>query len=52
VRIAGFRKEEADKLFGKPLPGVVGGLEIRLRPPAEVRADYVSRVSRLLADCV
>ncbi|NJS39653.1 MAG: HD family hydrolase [Rhodobacteraceae bacterium] len=48
VRIAGFREGEADKLFGKPGPEVVRGLEIRLRPPAEVRADYVARVQALL----
>ncbi len=48
VRIAGFREGEADKLFGKPGPDVVRGLEIRLRPPAEVRADYVARVQALL----
>jgi hypothetical protein len=48
VRIAGFREGEADKLFGKPGPDVVRGLEIRLRPPAEVRADYVARVQSLL----
>ena len=52
VRIAGFREEEADKLFGRPAPELVYRLEIRLRPPAEVRADYVARVARLLADCV
>ena len=51
VRIAGFREVEADKLFGRPLPELVHRLEIRLRPPAEVRADYVSTVARLLADC-
>jgi 5'-deoxynucleotidase YfbR-like HD superfamily hydrolase len=51
VRIAGFREEEADKLFGRPAPELVHRLEIRLRPPAEVRADYVARVARLLADC-
>ena len=51
VRIAGFREEEADKLFGKPVPDLVHRLQIRLRPPAEVRADYVARVARLLADC-
>ncbi len=48
VRIAGFREGEADKLFGKPRPEVVQGLEIRLRPPAGVRADYVARVQALL----
>jgi hypothetical protein len=51
VRIAGFREEEADKLFGRPAPDLIHRLEIRLRPPAEVRADYVARVARLLADC-
>ena len=52
VRIAGFREEEADKLFGRPAPELVRRLEIRLRPPAEVRADYVARFARLLAECV
>jgi 5'-deoxynucleotidase YfbR-like HD superfamily hydrolase len=48
VRIAGFQEAEADKLFGKPVSDVIRGLEIRLRPPAEVRADYVARVQCLL----
>jgi uncharacterized protein len=51
VRIAGFRDVEADKLFGKPAAELVKGLEIKLRPPAEVRADYVASVLRLLAAC-
>jgi len=51
VRIAGFAEAEAAKLFGKPRPGVVQGLEIRLRPPAGVRADYVSKVQLLLDAC-
>ncbi len=50
VRIAGFAEAEADKLFGRPAPEVVNRLEIRLRPPAEARADYVARVAQLLAD--
>lgn len=49
VRIAGFREAEADKLFGRPLPEIIHRLEIRLRPPAEVRADYAASVARLLA---
>ena len=49
VRIAGFQEAEADKLFGRPAPEMVRGLEIRLRPPAEVRADFVATVARLLA---
>jgi uncharacterized protein len=48
TRIAGFSVDEADRLFGKPPFGVVDGLEIKLRPPAVVRADYVSRVAVLL----
>jgi 5'-deoxynucleotidase YfbR-like HD superfamily hydrolase len=51
VRIAGFQEAEADKLFGKPAPEVARGLEIRLRPPAEVRTDYVLRVQSLLGEC-
>ncbi len=49
VRIAGFQEAEADKLFGKPLPQLIDRLEIRLRPPTVVRADYVARVGRLLS---
>jgi uncharacterized protein len=52
VRIAGFSVGEADRLFGKPAIGVVDGLEIRLRPPAVVRADYVARVAVLLDGCI
>jgi 5'-deoxynucleotidase YfbR-like HD superfamily hydrolase len=51
VQIAGFREIEADRLFGRPMPDLVHRLEIRLRPPAEVRADYISVVERLLAAC-
>lgn len=51
VRIAGFQEAEADKLFGKPAPETIHRLEIRLRPPTEVRADYISTVARLLAAC-
>ena len=51
VRIAGFQEAEADKLFGKPAPEMTRGLEIRLRPPAQVRTGYVARVQSLLSDC-
>lgn len=51
VRIAGFQEAEADRLFGRPAPEVLWRLEIRLRPPAEVRADYIATVARLLAAC-
>ena len=51
VQIAGFTETEADKLFGRPETAVLRGLEIKLRPPAVVRADYVARHSVLLAGC-
>jgi uncharacterized protein len=51
VAIAGFSEAEADKLFGKPDHAVVKGLQIKLRPPAVVRADYVARHEELLAAC-
>jgi len=49
IEIAGFSKDEADKLFGKPDQTVIRGLSIRLRPPVEVRADYTARHHALLA---
>ena len=52
VQIAGFTETEADKLFGRPESAVLRGLEIKLRPPAVVRADFVARHLALLAACV
>ena len=49
VQIAGFTRAEADKLFGKPDAAGVADLAIRLRPPAEVRADFVTRHAQLMA---
>ncbi len=49
TQIAGFRRDEADRFFGAPDFGVIRGLEIRLRPPVEVRADYLARHAALLA---
>ena len=51
VQIAGFARDEADRLFGKPDALVVRGLEIRLRPPAMVRADFVLRHGELITAC-
>jgi uncharacterized protein len=51
TQIAGFAPTEADRFFGTPDPGVIRGLEIRLRPPVEVRADYLDRHALLLAAC-
>ena len=49
VQIAGFTEAEANKFFGRPGDVMLRGLEIRLRPPAVVRADYIARHSVLLA---
>ena len=51
VEIAGFSRSEADRLFGKPDAVLLRGLDIRLRPPAVVRTDFVARHAVLLADC-
>jgi 5'-deoxynucleotidase YfbR-like HD superfamily hydrolase len=51
VNIAGFRGDEADRLFGRPDADVIRGLDIRLRPPVEVRAAFVARHETLLAAC-
>ncbi|MEZ5798657.1 MAG: HD family hydrolase [Paracoccaceae bacterium] len=51
VQIAGFTEPEADRFFGKPAATLIAGMEIRLRPPAPVRADFVARHAELLAAC-
>ena len=51
VQIAGFSEGEADRFFGRPSGEERAGLVIRLRPPAEVRADYVARHRVLLEAC-
>jgi 5'-deoxynucleotidase YfbR-like HD superfamily hydrolase len=52
VQIAGFSEAEAHRFFGRPADALLRGLEIKLRPPAVVRADYVSRHEALLAGCI
>ena len=49
VQIAGFSETEANRFFGKPDPVLTEGLQIRLRPPVEVREAYLARHDRLLA---
>ncbi len=49
VEIAGFDRAEADRLFGAPDPAVLRGLSIQLRPPVQVRADFIARHQELLA---
>jgi uncharacterized protein len=50
VNIAGFSETEANKLFGKPKAPLFTGLNIRLRAPATVRADFVQRHLDLLTE--
>nr|WP_096784333.1 HD family hydrolase [Rhodobacter sp. CZR27] len=49
VRIAGFTVEEADRFFGRPPEALIDDLEIRLRPPVEVRAAFTARHQTLLS---
>jgi hypothetical protein len=50
TKIAGFSETEANKFFGKPDRSVMDGLDIHLRPPTQVRADYTARHNVLLAE--
>lgn len=49
TQLAGFAEAEADRFFGHPRPGVTKGLTLRLRPPAEARAEFTARHAALLA---
>lgn len=49
TEIAGFTKDEANKLFGAPNPDMIAGLAIELRPPVEARHDLTARHTELLA---
>jgi len=51
VQIAGFRQDEADRLFRRPRSDLLAALEIRLRPPVEVRNDFVRRHDVLASAC-
>ncbi len=51
IHLAGFGETEADRLFGRPDRGVVQGLTLALRPPAEVRHAFLDRHAALLAAC-
>ncbi len=48
VQIAGFSSDEADKFFGRQDEALIDGVEIRPRPPVEVRAAYLERHRALL----
>ncbi len=48
TRIAGFSVTEANRFFGRPDPALIADLDIRLRPPVEVRSEYTRRHEMLL----
>ncbi len=49
TQIAGFAPAEADRFFGRPDPAVISGLDIVLRPPLDVRANFTARHAALLS---
>ncbi len=49
TQIAGFSEVEAARFFGRPPEEVLRDLQIRLRPPVEVRAAYTARHAALMA---
>ncbi len=49
TQIAGFGEEEADRFFGRPEKALIRTFRIRLRPPIEVREEFVARHEELLA---
>lgn len=49
TQIAGFSEPEATRFFGRPPEDVLRDLQIRLRPPVEVRAAYTARHAALMA---
>jgi len=48
TQLAGFSEEEATKFFGKVKDDVVSGLSLSLRPPMDVRAEFIETHERLL----
>lgn len=48
TQIAGFSVDEAGKIFGLPDPTITKDMNITLRAPAEVRADFTARHHALL----
>ncbi len=48
TQLAGFSSDEATKFFGKVEPEIVQDLKLTLRPPMEVRSDFVTLHNALL----
>jgi 5'-deoxynucleotidase YfbR-like HD superfamily hydrolase len=51
VRLAGFTLEEADRYFGDARAAGLDGMELALRPPAEVKRAFLARFEALMRDC-
>jgi 5'-deoxynucleotidase YfbR-like HD superfamily hydrolase len=51
VRIAGFAEGEANRLFGAPRLAGVAAMTLPLRPPGEVKRDFLARHAALLGLC-
>lgn len=49
IQLAGFTLDEANKHFGTPDENLALGLRLKLRPPVEVRSDFVARHLQLMA---
>ncbi|MBS1302423.1 HD family hydrolase [Loktanella sp. SALINAS62] len=49
TQIAGFSVAEANRIFGRQKPEVIDGLQVALRAPVTVRADFAARTAALLA---
>ncbi len=47
IQIAGFSKEEADKFFTPPKQDDIRNFKLKLRPPMQVKADFLSRHATL-----
>ena len=48
TQLAGFSESEATKFFGKVNEDVIGDLKLTLRPPMEVRRDFIALHESLL----
>jgi len=51
TQIAGFAVAEADRFFGSPRIEGRGSTTLHLRPPAEVKADFLARHEALMTAC-
>ncbi len=49
TQIAGFSHDDASRIFGCPDAAIVEGLNVSLRPPAQVRTDLLARHALLMA---